>query len=44
MNIPTGKYITLLVASKEVGLEGNAERPKYMLMFVNRIQDKITAR
>lgn len=33
MNTPTGKHITLLVPSKEVSLEGNGQRPKYMLMF-----------
>jgi hypothetical protein len=28
-------------ASKEVGLEVNTEKPKYMLMSCRRIQDKI---
>jgi hypothetical protein len=32
----------LVVASKEIGLEVNAERTKYMVMFAIKMQDKIT--
>jgi hypothetical protein len=36
------KTEALVVASKEIGLEVNAEKTKYMVMSRDRMQDKIT--